>query len=53
MSTNQEIKCTVDNCKFHGDDQHCSLGSITVGCEGDFTTARSDRETICCSFCKK
>jgi len=48
----QEIKCTVNNCKFHGSDQHCSLNAITVGCEGDHTQARSERETVCCSFSK-
>jgi len=53
MTHNQEIKCTVSNCKFHSDNEHCTLGSITVGCEGEFSQARSDRETVCCSFSKK
>lgn len=50
---NQRIKCKVDNCKFNEQSKDCTLGTITVGCEGDFSQARSERETICCSFTKE
>ncbi|MCL2170531.1 MAG: DUF1540 domain-containing protein [Defluviitaleaceae bacterium] len=48
----QDIKCGVQSCKFNTD-AHCSLNSITVGCEPPECNPRSESETICSSFrCK-
>ncbi|MCL2753659.1 MAG: DUF1540 domain-containing protein [Defluviitaleaceae bacterium] len=49
---NQDIKCSVNSCKFY-EGNHCNLGGITVGSDSLTGDARTNRETNCCSFTKK
>ena len=45
----QEIKCTVESCKFHDKDNFCTLEKIQVGnCEDE--DAKEIKETACNSF---
>jgi hypothetical protein len=50
--SNQEINCTVENCRYNANEQYCTLEAITVGCESNLE-ARTQDETICCSFSKR
>lgn len=51
--SNQEINCTVENCKYNANEQYCALEAITVGCDNNAHEARTEHETICRSFSKR
>ena len=44
----QEIKCSVEGCRFHEDSQTCGLSQITVGDMGTHASHKTDTE--CDSF---
>ena len=46
----QEIKCSVESCKFNNAHGKCGLNKIEVGAEGNAIT---EKETLCASFSKK
>ncbi len=45
---NQEIKCSVQTCRYNDKSRFCTLEDITVGSEP--AEAKSKQETICKSF---
>lgn len=47
-SSNTNIKCTVESCKYHNCNDYCSLEDITVGT--DCKNPQSKCETECLSF---
>jgi len=48
----QNIRCSVMTCRFN-DSDHCSLHSITVGCEPGEGRPKCESDTICASFMHK
>lgn len=47
-SSNTNIKCKVESCKYHNCNDYCSLEDITVGT--DCKNPQSKCETECLSF---
>ncbi len=47
----QSIICTVDTCRYHGQEDHCELSSIHVSpLSGN---AESAEDSMCQSFCAR
>ena len=42
---NQCIACTVKQCKFHNNENYCTLGKIVI--------AKENKGTTCCASFKK
>lgn len=46
--TNQNIHCSVTNCRYNDQNNHCSKGMINVGCST--ATPHNCCDTECDSF---
>ena len=46
----QEIRCSVDSCRFNDHTQYCTLSNIMVGSDSTAGEAHNKRETECVSF---
>ena len=46
----QEIKCSVQSCKYNSKQRACTLHDITVAQEPASVEAKSKKDTVCGSF---
>jgi hypothetical protein len=47
------VKCTVQNCKFWHQGEHCTASAIEVNVDGGGGQARQSEQTNCHTFAPK
>lgn len=51
LGTNNNVKCTVKQCKHHTNKDHCDLNCVTIGSHG--YSPSDEKCTDCLSFERK